>query len=560
MHQTRPGPLARGLDRIERALDRAFGPEWNPLAQLGPLGWLLFWTVAVTGIYLFAFFDTGLTETYASIEWMGRAGWWHAGLARSLHRYASDMMVVVMFAHLFREWVLGRFRGARWFSWFTGVPLVWFVYMSGITGFWLVWDRLAQYVATTTTELLDSLGIFAEPIARNFLSPAHLSDRFFTLMVFLHIAIPLLLLLLMWIHLQRITAARTRPPRGLAVLTLGSLVAVSLVAPAPLNGAADLARVPQSVGLDWFFLSAYPLIERLAPPLIWTGALVATVALASLPWLPPRPAREAPAEIFLDHCNGCERCAEDCPYNAIRMVPRSDGAPFALEAAVLADRCVACGICMGACPSSSPFRRSGGLVTGIDLPDLSLAELKARVIRAAEGAAKQEAAGQETAGQGTAGPARLMTLACAHGAGHAEAPGRVVMPCVAMAPPSLFDFILSRGLADGVVIAGCAERACYNRLGREWTDLRIARARDPMLRQRVPRERLLTVWAGPSEAARLARETGRFAERLAGLAALAQVRPLSAEERAEAEAVAAATAGPEALAGALTGALTGEAQ
>lgn len=31
--------LRRGFDRVERVLDRAFGADWNPLAQLGPLGW-----------------------------------------------------------------------------------------------------------------------------------------------------------------------------------------------------------------------------------------------------------------------------------------------------------------------------------------------------------------------------------------------------------------------------------------------------------------------------------------------------------------------------------------
>ena len=45
--------LRRGFDRIERPLDRLFGPDWNPLANLGPLGWLLFWIVAASGIYLF---------------------------------------------------------------------------------------------------------------------------------------------------------------------------------------------------------------------------------------------------------------------------------------------------------------------------------------------------------------------------------------------------------------------------------------------------------------------------------------------------------------------------
>ena len=514
--------LRRGFDRAERGLDRIFGPDWNPLAQFGPLGWFMFWIVVVTGVYLFIFFDTGVTAAYQSVEWLTEDHWWHAGLARSLHRYASDLMVVVMLLHLVREFVNDRYRGRRWFSWVTGVPIIWFVYLSGITGYWLVWDRLAQFIALTSTELLDALGIFAEPIARNFLTPETLSSRFFTLMVFLHIAIPLLLLLAMWIHIQRITAARTRPPTGLAALTLVALVAAALILPARSQGPADRATVPDVVGIDWFILGAYPVIDAVPAGFVWASVLAFSLLMIGLPWLPPR--REAgAAEVFLDHCNGCARCVEDCPYAAITLVPRSDGAPFPHEVEVNSARCVACGICMGSCPSSSPFRRSGALITGIDLPDRPLAELRAEVIAAAGALPEPQAAS-----------ARVLTLACAHGAGAAAAPGRVVLPCVAMAPPALIDYIISRDLADGVCIAGCPERDCHFRLGGDWTRQRLARTRDPMLRARVPRERLKVVWAGLSEAAWLDRELAAFAAGLAVLPAFANARPLADDERAAA--------------------------
>nr|WP_306264507.1 cytochrome b N-terminal domain-containing protein [Pararhizobium sp. IMCC3301] len=506
--------LRRGFDRVERPLDTLFGPDWNPLANLGSLGWFLFWIVAVTGIYLFIFFDTGVVEAYQSVEWLSNDHWFHAGLARSLHRYASDLMVVVMLIHLVREWSFDRYRGRRWFSWITGVPVMWFVYMSGITGYWLVWDKLAQYVALTTTELLDALPFFAEPIARNFLTPDSLSGRFFTLMVFLHIAIPLLLLLMMWIHVQRITSARTNPPRGLGAITLTALIAVAFAMPASSQGPANLATFPSEIGLDWFILGLYPVIDLAPPGVVWTGTLLVSLLMIGLPWLPPRKEAEA-AQVFLDFCNGCTRCEADCPYNAITMVPRTDGAAFLLQAEVDADRCVACGICMGSCPSSTPFRRSGPLITGIDLPGRPLEELRAEVI----------AAGSELTG-----PGRTMTIACAHGAASVPEKGRVILPCVAMAPPSLFDFILSRDLADGVCIAGCAERDCFNRLGGKWTEERIARTRDPFLRARVPSERLLTVWAGPTENARLEAETRSFAERLAAMGPIANQRPLDPDD------------------------------
>ena len=118
------------LLRIETAFGAVFGPRLNPVVQLGALGWFLFWIVAATGVYLFVFFDTGVVNAYGSVQWITESQWFHAGIARSLHRYASDLMIAVMLVHLVREWSLGRHRGARWFSWLTGVPVLWLVYVS----------------------------------------------------------------------------------------------------------------------------------------------------------------------------------------------------------------------------------------------------------------------------------------------------------------------------------------------------------------------------------------------------------------------------------------------
>ncbi len=124
------------------------------MAQLGALGFFLFWIVAVSGIYLFIFFDTGVIDAYTSVEAITHRQWFAGGVMRSFHRYASDLMVVVLVIHMLREFAHDRYRGARWFSWFTGVPIIWMLYASGITGYWLVWDKLAQYVAIVSSELL----------------------------------------------------------------------------------------------------------------------------------------------------------------------------------------------------------------------------------------------------------------------------------------------------------------------------------------------------------------------------------------------------------------------
>jgi ferredoxin/coenzyme F420-reducing hydrogenase delta subunit len=322
----------------------------------------------------------------------------------------------------------------------------------------------------------------------------------------MHIVLPLLLLLVLWIHLQRVSRPQINPARGLAAGMFLTMLAVSLIKPALSQGPADLAAVPAVVGLDWFYLGFYPLLDSWPGPATWglLGALI--LILVALPWLPPL--RRAPvAVVDLANCNGCTRCANDCPYNAITMMPRTDGRAFEREAVVNAALCVSCGICAGACPTSMPFRRATELVPGIDLPSLSMATLRNRVRR--------------VAGELTQGP-RIMVFGCDHGVQveQASAPGvaAVRLACIGQLPPSFIDYVLSRDLADGVLLTGCAEDLCFNRFGIAWTEARLAGERDPYLRARVPRERLSTLWLGRHEVAQLERALEEFAHRLEGLA------------------------------------------
>ena len=488
--------------RLEQVCERVFGPGLNPIVHLGSLGWFLFWIVAVTGIYIYIFFDTGVTQAYASLEYLSREQWYLGGVMRSLHRYASDAMVVVVVLHLLREFALDRMRGNRWFPWVTGVPLLWFLYVSGITGYWLVWDQLAQYVAISTTEWLDSIGIFAEPIARNFLDSAHLAGRFFTLMAYIHIAVPLIMLLFMWIHIQRHAHARVNPPRPLGFAVFGTLVALSLLVPAMSQAPANLDRAPFEINFDWFYLAIYPLLDYMDGRALWAVLIGGSVFMTLLPWLPPQ-RKAPPAVVHLDNCNGCGRCFADCPFGAITMVGRTDGAEFDQEARVDPDMCMSCGICVGACPTATPFRRASTLVPGIELPANPIAGLRDQVVAAA-GALQ--------------GIDRVVVFRCAH-AGNLDTlanPGVAVvpMPCVAMLPPSFIDFVISRKHADGVLIAGCPEEDCFERLGNRWMDDRIANQRDPHLRDRVDRDKVAVSWASPVQQHRTRDALARFREQL----------------------------------------------
>jgi ferredoxin len=389
-------------------------------------------------VYLYIRFDTSVTHAYASI---GEMEWWFGGVLRSLHRYAADAFVVVTLAHLVKELWQGKFRGFRAFSWISGVPLLWLVYASGIVGYWLVWDARAQFSLLAT---LESFG--AATAAAHALVP---SDRLFSLFVFLHIGLPLALLAGMWVHLQRLGRPATAPPRALGLGLVAALLFLSCFKPATSEPPADATLLASAAAVDWFLQFAHPLLYASSPAALWTLLLGLTVALVALPYLPGKPRLE-PARVDPANCNGCARCVADCPYNAVVLE--------AGKAKVMAERCAACGICAGACPSSTPFRSVRELVSGIDLPDLTVQVLRRRLQAAL--------------------PAPEVVFSCEH----SRAPG-IGVRCLAMLPPAFIEYALRNG-AGTVKAIGCSEECAY-RLGLALADERFFRERDPRLRATV---------------------------------------------------------------------------
>jgi quinol-cytochrome oxidoreductase complex cytochrome b subunit/coenzyme F420-reducing hydrogenase delta subunit/Pyruvate/2-oxoacid:ferredoxin oxidoreductase delta subunit len=496
------------LSRIEKGFNTFFTPAWNPFYHLGALTIFFFWVVLVTGIYVFVFFSTSVTGAYPSVEYLTHDQWYLGGVMRSLHRYASDAAIVTIGLHIAKEFIMDRHRGVRWFSWFTGVPLLWMVFPLGITGYWLVWDQLAQYVAVASSELLDVLPIFSEPMARNFLTNASVSDRFFTLMAFLHLlGLPIFLLFGIWFHLLRISRPKVNPPLGLAIGTLAALTVLALVKPAISMGPADLGVEPVRLGFDWFYLIAYPLLDRGSPTLVWVVLLGSSTLVSLAPWLPPL-RRKPAAVVSLPNCNGCGRCVADCPYNAVSLQPRTDGLAYEAEAVVTPELCTACGICAGACPTSTPLRRKSELVPGIDLPGLPIRTLRDWTLAAAVQLASESRA-------------RVLVYACAAGVNLTALRNNgvavVELRCLAQLPPAFIDFVISRRHADGVLLLGCRQNDCHFRLGVQWTDERLAGKRDPYLRGRVPRERVATCWGGQATRAETMQAIEAFRARLGQL-------------------------------------------
>ncbi len=501
-----PSWAHHALIRLEGALNRIFGNRLNPLYHLGALGFYFFWLVLISGAYIYAFYKTGITKSYSSVEYLTHDQWYLGGIMRSLHRYASDALVVTMLLHLLRELILGRYRGARWFAWTTGVLLLWLILAAGINGYWMVWDKLAQYSIVTTMEWLEWLPIFSEPLPQSFISQNVLSDRFFALISFMHVTIPLMIVFLLWIHIMRISRPVVNPRRPLMAGMLLTLLMVALLKPALSQGPAIMEIEPGTLGIDWFYLFVYPLLDHWSPGQVWALALGLTLLLGSLPWIASGRKQIPVAEISLRNCSGCRLCVADCPYEAVVMRPRSDGLHFSQEAVVVAERCVSCGICVGSCPSSNPFRSETDYVSGIEMPSLPISGLRTLMMN--DLAKLKESP-------------RIMVFGCDCAADASQLRSASVavlsLPCIAMLPPSFIEYALNEQHVDGVLITGCRENDCYHRLGVTWTAARLTAEREPRLRSRADRVRIRQVWASAADLKYLTMELESFRSSLKNL-------------------------------------------
>lgn len=176
-------------------------------------------------------------------------------------------------------------------------------------------------------------------------------------------------------------------------------------------------------------------------------------------------------------------------------------------ARVIPDLCAGCGICAGACPSSTPFRSIEHLVTGIDMPRQPVSALREEMER-------------KIAALAAAPKIVVFGCECAADARRLESPATAVMNlmCSGLLPPSFIEYAL-RGGADGVLVTGCREGSCAYRFGTQWTAQRLSGAREPHLRVNVPPQRLRLVWADRHEGGSLAAALEEFRRHLQTLGA-----------------------------------------
>jgi ferredoxin len=492
--RTVPGTLGRILNPVDRAANRLYGWRYNPLYQTGTLVVLLFLVLLVTGLWLLLFYRIGapwasvsqLTGDYLAGNWV-----------RGVHRYASDAAVVATLLHALRMLIQGRSWGPRTLAWVSGLVLFALLMVCGWTGFVMVWDQYGLLLADEGARLLEAVPLLSEPLRRAFTGERPVPGAFFFLNLFLHVALPLGLGLLLWLHVSRLARPVLLPPRRLLWGSVGALVLVALVWPLAMAPEADPFHRPESVIVDWFYGFWLPFTRGLPPGAVWGGVGAVLLGGLLIPAL-TRP-REAPSASVVDEplCTGCSQCALDCPYEAITMLERTDGRGE-FVARVDPALCVSCGICTASC---APM--------GVG-PALRDGRTQLRGIRTFLADPARH-------------PGEIVVAGCEQSVGGAAASlaaaGATWYPvdCIGNLHTSSVEFLVRSGVG-GVLILACPERDCWNREGPRWLVERLYHGREAELKDRVDRRRLQVETVAAGDRAAVLAALARFRDSLTDLA------------------------------------------
>lgn len=285
---------------LEKQLTKPLPRHISWFHTLGSMSLFLFISQVLTGILLLVYYRPTANEAFESVKFImtqAHSGW----LYRQIHAWGANLMVLVVFLHMFRTFATGSFKKPRELTWATGVLLFFLTVIFGFTGYLLPWNQLAYWATTVGTEIAGAIpwiGDFLKTLMRG---GPHVGEetlsRFFVIHV---IVLPWIVFFLVVLHLflVRYQGIATMDPVDAEIpptkktgipfypdhvlkegivffILLGVLITLSIVAPFELGEKANPLQTPHSIKPEWYFLSMYHVLKYF-PKL--TGIFIVSLA------------------------------------------------------------------------------------------------------------------------------------------------------------------------------------------------------------------------------------------------------------------------------------------
>ncbi|HEX9728868.1 MAG TPA: cytochrome bc complex cytochrome b subunit [Gemmatimonadales bacterium] len=297
---------------------------------LGGMTLFLFIVQVSTGILLLFYYRPSAEEAYESIQFLMAEvefGW----LVRSIHSWAANLMVFMLFLHLFSVLLVKAYRPPREITWVSGVVLMGLAMAFGFTGYLLPWNELAYFATRVGTEITGAVPIVGDFALRVARGGEDVTGATLTRFYAFHVAVlPGITIAILGLHLFLVQkqgmsvplsverdagTKRVMPfvPNFLLRDLVGWLTALLLLTalaayiPAELGQKADpFLPAPAGIKPEWYFMFMFQTLKYLPAHILGIegeivgilGFGVAGLFLLLIPFIDRRTARGEPSKLF----------------------------------------------------------------------------------------------------------------------------------------------------------------------------------------------------------------------------------------------------------------------
>ncbi len=128
---------------------------------LGSFSFFLFVILAITGVLLMLYYHPAVPQAYRDMKDL-RFVVSSGVFLRNLHRLAAEVMVVLVFWHMFHVFYRGGYRPPHEFNWVVGVVLLLLTLFLSYTGYLLPWDQLAFWAITVGSNIISGMPLLGK--------------------------------------------------------------------------------------------------------------------------------------------------------------------------------------------------------------------------------------------------------------------------------------------------------------------------------------------------------------------------------------------------------------
>ncbi len=171
---------------------------------LGSFAFFLFIILTVTGVALMLYYHPADPRAYLDMKDL-RFVVSNGVFLRNLHRLAAQVMVAVVFWHMFHVFYRGGYKPPHEFNWVIGVVLLLITLFLSYTGYLLPWDQLAYWAITVGTNIIGYMPVLGKPMRFLLLGGHIIGENALLRFYVLHcVILPLAAVFFIGVHFWRI--------------------------------------------------------------------------------------------------------------------------------------------------------------------------------------------------------------------------------------------------------------------------------------------------------------------------------------------------------------------